>query len=162
MTSWEPICGVEPRTVAWRRGVRQWWPVTDRPYEYGPEVIGGQCPPHAPVTRTPQGYTCVETPWYRERERRYDEALRSGMHPVRAAAIMSLGQEPEQAVTGMTTGQLATTMVLRGAVGTLIGAAAAPTGREGIWGAAGFVMGATFGELGIVGVALAALWRKAG
>jgi len=59
-------------------------------------------------------------------------------------------------------GQLATTMVLRGAVGTLIGAAAAPAGSEGAWGAIGFVMGATLGEIGIVGVALAALWKKAG
>ncbi len=61
-----------------------------------------------------------------------------------------------------TAGQLATTMVMRGAVGTLIGAAAAPEGKEGVWGAVGFVMGATLGEIGIVGVALASLWRKAG
>jgi hypothetical protein len=53
-------------------------------------------------------------------------------------------------------------MVLRGAVGTLIGAAASPSGQEGVWGAVGFVMGATLGEIGIVGVALAALWKKGG
>ena len=56
---------------------------------------------------------------------------------------------------------LATTMVVRGAVGTLVGAACATPGNEGAWGALGFVVGATFGEIGIVGVALAALWRKA-
>jgi hypothetical protein len=38
----------------------------------------------------------------------------------------------------------------------------APDGKEGVWGSVGFVMGATLGEIGIVGVALAALWRKAG
>ena len=59
-------------------------------------------------------------------------------------------------------GDLATTMVLRGAVGTIIGAAVAPEGKEGLWAAVGFAMGATIGEVGIVGVALAALWRKAG
>lgn len=75
------------------------------------------------------------------------------------------GQEiplPPPVSTAMTSGQLATTMVLRGAVGTLIGAAVAPPGAEGTWGAVGFVLGATVGEIGIVGVALAALWRKAG
>lgn len=64
--------------------------------------------------------------------------------------------------TSMSAGQLATTMVLRGAVGTLIGAAASPPGQEGIWGAAGFVSGALLGEIGIVGIALMALWKKAG
>lgn len=59
------------------------------------------------------------------------------------------------------TAQLATTMVLRGAVGALAGAASAPRGREGIWGIAGFVAGVTVGEVGIVGVLLAALWKKA-
>jgi len=72
-----------------------------------------------------------------------------------------LGQDPPEAAA-VGAGQLATTMVLRGAVGTLIGAAASPAGQEGVWGAVGFVMGATMGELGIVGVALAALWKKAG
>ncbi len=57
--------------------------------------------------------------------------------------------------------ELATTMVLRGAVGALAGAAAGPKGREGIWGAAGFVMGTMLGQVGIVGVLLAALWKKA-
>jgi hypothetical protein len=57
---------------------------------------------------------------------------------------------------------LATTMVLRGAVGTLIGAAVAPKGSEGIWGAIGFGSGALLGQLGILGMAVAALWKKAG
>jgi len=80
----------------------------------------------------------------------------------------AIGQDPVAAVApaaaddSSSAGQLATTMVLRGAVGTLIGAAAAPAGGEGAWGAIGFVMGATLGEIGIVGVALAALWKKAG
>jgi hypothetical protein len=58
-------------------------------------------------------------------------------------------------------GELATTMVLRGAVGTLIGAACSPRGREGTWAAAGFASGAMLGQVGIVGIALLALWRKA-
>jgi hypothetical protein len=73
----------------------------------------------------------------------------------------SLGEEQADQAA-ITAGALATTMVLRGAVGTLVGAAASPSGSEGVWGAVGFVMGATMGELGIVGVALAALWKKAG
>jgi len=77
----------------------------------------------------------------------------------RPSAVLPIGEVPSAPAIG--TGQLATTMVLRGAVGTLIGAATAPAGKEGIWGAAGFVMGATLGEIGIVGIALAALWRKA-
>lgn len=59
-----------------------------------------------------------------------------------------------------TQSELATTMVLRGAVGTVIGAAVSPKGSEGIWGAIGFGMGAILGEMGILGVALAALWKK--
>ena len=73
---------------------------------------------------------------------------------------LQLGAEP--ASTSASSGELATTMVMRGAVGTLIGAAAAPRGSEGVWAAVGFVSGALFGEIGIVGVALAALWKKAG
>lgn len=57
---------------------------------------------------------------------------------------------------------LATTMVLRGAAGCIVGAAVAPVGKEGLWAAVGFAMGATVGEVGIIGVALVALWRKAG
>jgi len=60
----------------------------------------------------------------------------------------------------MTSGQLATTMLLRGAVGVVIGAAVAPEGKEGLWAAAGFAMGATVGEVGIVGIALARMWGK--
>lgn len=81
--------------------------------------------------------------------------------PVRGPWLSGVGQEPAETAS-VDAGQLATTMVLRGAVGTLIGAAASPVGQEGVWGAVGFVMGATMGELGIVGVALAALWKKAG
>jgi hypothetical protein len=78
-----------------------------------------------------------------------------------------LGQAPTGEALAKSTdgaissGQLATTMMLRGAVGTVIGAAVAPRGREGLWAAVGFTMGATIGEVGIIGVALAALWRKA-
>lgn len=57
---------------------------------------------------------------------------------------------------------LATTMMMNGAAGCLVGAAASPKGQEGIWASIGFVMGATLGEFGIVGVALAALWKKVG
>lgn len=72
------------------------------------------------------------------------------------------GANQEAQPTTLGPGDLATTMVLRGAVGTVIGAAVAPEGKEGLWAAVGFAMGATIGEVGIVGVALAALWRKAG
>ena len=83
-------------------------------------------------------------------------------HP-RTVYRSAIGDTTTPAATddSVSAGQLATTMVLRGAVGTLIGAAAAPAGSEGAWGAIGFVMGATLGEIGIVGVALAALWKKA-
>jgi hypothetical protein len=89
---------------------------------------------------------------------------------MRACGCIPLGQdaaaltEPSAQAndTSAGSGELATTMVLRGAVGTLIGAAASPPGQEGVWGAVGFVMGATLGEIGIVGVALAALWKKGG
>ena len=87
-----------------------------------------------------------------------------------ACGCIPLGQDVTSALdvanqsgnTSSGSGELATTMVLRGAVGTLIGAAASPPGQEGVWGAVGFVMGATLGEIGIVGVALAALWKKGG
>jgi hypothetical protein len=79
-----------------------------------------------------------------------------------AAAEQAAAASPDASNVAASSGELATTMVLRGAVGTLIGAAASPAGQEGIWGALGFVMGATLGEIGIVGVALAALWRKGG
>lgn len=58
-------------------------------------------------------------------------------------------------------GELATTMMMRGAFGVLLGAAVAPRGREGIWGAAGFVVGTVAGQPGILAMALAALWQKA-
>lgn len=82
---------------------------------------------------------------------------------------LSLGQEELQGQAALppapppaaTSGELAATMIIRGSVGTLIGAASAPPGKEGVWGAIGFVVGATFGEIGIVGIALAALYRKA-
>lgn len=171
MAEWKPICGVggEAHTVGYRRGVHQSWPITDRPIHYGPFVVGGQCPPYAPLQAVPGGYSCVETPGYVARERAVDRLVQSGVHPILAWAeasnrfdVLGLGADEPAAPAAVSTGELATTMVLRGAVGTLIGAAAGPRGREGIWGAAGFVMGAAFGEIGVVGVALAALWRKAG
>ena len=69
---------------------------------------------------------------------------------------------PAPAPTTTDAGDLASTMVLRGAVGVLAGAAAAPKGKEGAWAAAGFVVGATFGQVGIVGLLAAALWMKTG
>lgn len=56
--------------------------------------------------------------------------------------------------------ELASSMVLRGAVGALIGAACSKPGNEGAWGAAGFFLGATLGDVGIVSIALAAMWKK--
>ena len=78
--------------------------------------------------------------------------------------MRALGQDASQFLpdTALSSDKLATTMVLRGAVGTVIGAAVAPEGKEGLWAAAGFAAGATAGEVGIIGIALAALWRKAG
>ena len=81
------------------------------------------------------------------------------MIPPIVPVVKGIAAAAEEPMVGTT--ELATTMVLRGAVGALIGAAAGPRGREGIWGAAGFVMGTTLGQVGIVAVALAALWRKA-
>jgi hypothetical protein len=81
--------------------------------------------------------------------------------PIATRAMRPLGDDAS-ASGAASAGELATTMVMRGAVGTLIGAAAAPRGSEGVWAAVGFVSGALFGEIGIVGVALAALWKKAG
>lgn len=158
------------KLVGWRRGLRQWWPVLAQPERYPPGVVGGQCPPYAPVRAVRGGYSCVEQPpevlrdWHGAMQQRARaQALIGRPFTLFGPEPLSgLGQEPAEGAVAMTAGELATTMVLRGAVGTLIGAAAAPEGREGIWGAAGFVMGATLGELGIVGVALAALWRKAG
>lgn len=82
------------------------------------------------------------------------------MQPWHSPIPPAFGQNEAPLAPAATAGQLATTMVLRGAVGTLVGAAVAPAGTEGVWGAVGFVMGAALGEIGIVGVALAALWRK--
>lgn len=61
----------------------------------------------------------------------------------------------------MENGELATTMVMRGAFGVLLGAAVAPRGREGIWAAGGFVVGTMLGQPGLLAMALAALWQKA-
>lgn len=57
---------------------------------------------------------------------------------------------------------LASTMVLRGSVGVLAGAAVAPKGEEAVWAAAGFVVGSMLGEVGLVAMLAAALWKKAG
>lgn len=62
---------------------------------------------------------------------------------------------------GTSGGDLATMMMLRGAVGALAGAAAGPKGREGIWAGAGFFLAATLGQYGIVGILAVALWKKA-
>jgi len=88
--------------------------------------------------------------------------LACGCTPFGQDAVADAAASVTQNDTSFGSGELATTMVLRGAVGTLIGAAASPPGQEGVWGAVGFVMGATLGEIGIVGVALAALWKKGG
>lgn len=73
----------------------------------------------------------------------------------------SFGDVPSVAAPAVDANELAVTMLLRGAAGALAGAAAGPRGREGIWGVAGFVAGATAGEVGIVGILMAALWKKA-
>ncbi len=68
---------------------------------------------------------------------------------------------PTVAATAPTVGSdVASGMVLRGAAGTLVGAAVAPKGQEGVWGAIGFGLGALLGEYGILAVAAVALWRK--
>lgn len=75
---------------------------------------------------------------------------------------VAMGAElPEQKEDSVGSGELATTMVMRGAFGVLLGAAVAPRGREGIWGAAGFVVGTVLGQPGILAMALASLWQKA-
>lgn len=56
--------------------------------------------------------------------------------------------------------QLSTAMVLRGAVGVVLGAAMAPAGEEGRWAAVGGGAGALFGETAIVALGFAMLWRK--
>lgn len=78
------------------------------------------------------------------------------MYPVSQPALGQLDVSPPMSQPG----ELASTMVLRGAVGTLVGAAVAPRGREGLWGAIGFVTGSLLGQYGIVAVAAYALWRK--
>lgn len=65
-----------------------------------------------------------------------------------------------QAAAAAESADLASAIILRGAFGTLVAAACAPRGREGIWGAAGFVMGTLFEYYGIGGVAFFALWAK--
>lgn len=59
-------------------------------------------------------------------------------------------------------GDLATMMLLRGSVGALAGAACGPKGQEGLWAAAGFFVGSTLGQYGVVSILVAALWKKAG
>lgn len=71
----------------------------------------------------------------------------------------SAGTLPSQDSNGV---DLATTMMLRGAVGALTGAACGPKGQTGLWAAAGFFVGSTLGQAGIVSILLAALWKKAG
>ena len=75
---------------------------------------------------------------------------------------VGMGADATPGATTVTeTGELATTMMMRGAFGVLLGAAVAPRGREGIWGAGGFVMGTVLGQPGLLAMALAALWQKA-
>ena len=57
--------------------------------------------------------------------------------------------------------ELATTMLTRGSVGVLLGAACAPKGKEAVWAAGGFVVGTLLGQPGIIAIALAGLWKKA-
>lgn len=80
-----------------------------------------------------------------------------------APIVRPLGGGLGEATAGETvaSGELATTMMMRGAFGVLLGAAVAPRGREGIWGAAGFVVGTVAGQPGILAMALASLWQKA-
>jgi hypothetical protein len=75
---------------------------------------------------------------------------------------MALAATDPTSPTAISSGELATTMVLRAAVGALAGAAVAPKGREGAWAAAGFFSGAVLGQVGIVAVLGIALWKKAG
>lgn len=62
--------------------------------------------------------------------------------------------------TGAAQDQIASAMVLRGAAGAMVGAASSPRGQEGLYGVVGFAAGTLFGELGILTVAMAALYRK--
>ena len=79
--------------------------------------------------------------------------------PIVRPVAMGLDAQTNGETVG--SGELATTMVLRGSFGVLLGAAVAPRGREGIWGAAGFVVGTVLGQPGILAMALASLWQKA-
>lgn len=85
------------------------------------------------------------------------DCVRMGRYAVRRPA-------PPASLAGEAQGsaELATSMVLKGAVGALVGAASAPAGREGLWGVGGFVLGVVLGNVGVVGIAAAGLWRKAG
>jgi hypothetical protein len=79
-----------------------------------------------------------------------------GQDPTVSPAVV-----PAATAAPVSSSELATTMVLRAAVGALAGAAGAPRGREGVWGVAGFFLGATLGQVGIVAILGAALWKKA-
>lgn len=91
--------------------------------------------------------------------------MRPGGQVLPYQQLRGLGEEATTAAmlpsgSDVASGDLATAMVLRGAAGVLLGAAVAPVGREGVWAAAGFVSGAVLGQIGIVGLAMIALWRK--
>jgi len=57
---------------------------------------------------------------------------------------------------------LAMSKVLQGAVGALAGAAVADDDTVGRWAAAGFFLGVTLGQYGIVGVLAASVWNRIG
>jgi hypothetical protein len=84
-----------------------------------------------------------------------------GADPPVQPAAPAPSQDFTLGTSGVGNGELAATMVLRGAVGALAGAAVSKPGQEGLWGAAGFFLGATLGQYGIVGVLAAGLWKKA-
>jgi hypothetical protein len=116
------------------------------------DVVGVHSP-YAQTGTPVQGKVHAAAPW--------DDPLASfGAEAGAPAAPKIISPAAAAPAEAASSGELATTMVLRGAVGTLIGAAAAPRGREGIWGAAGFVLGVTLGQMGIVAIATVALWKK--
>jgi len=81
--------------------------------------------------------------------------------PPRAVGFVSVLPSPQDVNNATVSCDLATTMVLRWAVGALAGAAAARKGTEAVWASAGFFLGAALGQYGIVTILAAALWKKA-
>lgn len=79
---------------------------------------------------------------------------------MQAADTVSGGKLPSDEAPCPSDSALSTQMVLRASVGALAGAAVAPKGREGMWAATGFFLGASLGQLGIVGIMLTGVWSK--